>query len=56
MPYDRYDNTDKFTICYSSAMIPSPRQYKDIFRLCCDLLAVRSYRNVVDGEPVSGHY
>jgi hypothetical protein len=56
MPYDRYDSTNKFTICYSSAMIRNPHQYKDIFRLCCGLLAVRSYRNVVGGEPVSSHY
>ena len=55
IPYDRYDITDKCTVCYSSAMICSLRQYKDIFLLCCDLLAVRSYRKV-DGEPVSSHY
>jgi hypothetical protein len=40
MPYDRYDSTDKFTMRYSSAMIRSPLQYKDIFRLCCDLFFV----------------
>ena len=43
------------TALKNSAMILSPRQYKD-FLLCCDLLFVRSYRKVMDGEPVSSHY
>jgi hypothetical protein len=52
MLYDLEDNIDKFIIRYSSGMTLSSRPYKDVSRLCCELLCVRNYPPITDGEPV----